>query len=191
VPGLDGDDVRRQAEEIGEANERLAPFRVLRGIECDILPDGSLDLPDDVLAELEWVQLSLHAGQRRSREELTRMVTEAMRHPAVRCLSHPTGRLINHRPPNALDLERTFEVAVEEGVAIEVNGLPDRLDLRDEHVRLAIEAGIAIVCSTDAHSVRGLDNMRLSVATARRGWATVADLLNTKPLEQVLALRRR
>jgi DNA polymerase (family X) len=140
---------------------------------------------------LEWVQLSLHAGQRRRGEELTRMVTEAMRHPAVRCLSHPTGRLINHRPPNALDLERTFEVAVEEGVAIEVNGLPDRLDLRDQHVRLAIEAGVTIVCSTDAHSIRGLDNMQLSVSTARRGWATVADVLNTKPLEQVLALRRR
>jgi DNA polymerase (family 10) len=191
VPGLDADAVRRQADEIAEANELLAPFRVLRGIECDILADGTLDLPDDVLAELDWVQLSLHAGQRGARSELTRKVTEAMRHPAVRSLSHPTGRLINHRPPNALDLEQTFEVALEEGVALEVNGLPDRLDLRDEHVRRAIEAGVSITCSTDAHSVRGLGNMRLSVATARRGWATVADVLNTKPLEQVLALRKR
>ena len=191
VPGLDADDVRRQAEEIAEANERLAPFRVLRGIECDILADGRLDLPDDVLAELDWVQLSLHAGQRQAGAELTRKVTEAMRHPAVRCLSHPTGRLINHRPPNALDLERAIEVALEEGVALEVNGLPDRLDLRDEHVRLAIEAGVQICVNTDAHSVRGLGNMRLAVATARRGWATVGDVLNTKPLEQVLALRRR
>jgi DNA polymerase (family X) len=191
VPGLDGDAVRRQGEEIAEANERLAPFRVLRGIECDILADGRLDLPDDVLAELDWVQLSLHAGQRGEKNELTRKVTEAMRHPAVRCLSHPTGRLINHRPPNALDLERAFEVALEEGVAIEVNGLPDRLDLRDEHVRGAIEAGVQICVHTDAHSVRGLGNMQLAVATARRGWATVADVLNTKPLEQVLGLRRR
>jgi DNA polymerase (family 10) len=190
VPGLDADDLRRQGEEIAEANELVAPFRVLRGIECDILADGSLDLPDDVLAELDWVQLSLHAGQRGRGDELTRKVTEAMRHPAVRSLSHPTGRLINHRPPNALDLERAFEVAVEEGIAIEVNGLPDRLDLRDEHVRLAIDAGVAITCSTDAHSVRGLGNMRLSIATARRGWATVADVLNTRPLEQVLALRK-
>ena len=190
VPGLTADDLRRQAEEVEEANDLLAPFRVLRGIECDILPDGTLDLPDDVLAELDWVQLSLHAGQRGAREELTRKVTHAMRHPAVRSLSHPTGRLINHRPPNALDLEQAFAVAVEEGVAIEVNGLPDRLDLRDDHVRLAIEAGVAITCSTDAHSVRGLGNMRLCVATARRGGATVADVLNTKPLEQVLALRK-
>ena len=191
VPGLGADDVRRQGEEIAAANERLAPFRVLRGIECDILADGSLDLPDDVLSELDWVQLSLHAGQRQAGPELTRKVTEAMRHPAVRCLSHPTGRLINHRPPNALDVERALEVALEEGVALEVNGLPDRLDLRDEHVRLAVEAGVPICVNTDAHSVRGLRNMRLAVATARRGGAQVADVLNTKPLDQVLALRRR
>jgi DNA polymerase (family X) len=183
VPGLDGDDVRRQAEEIAAANEALAPFRVLRGIECDILPDGSLDLPDDVLAELDWVQVSLHAGQRAQRRELTKRVVEAMRHPAARCLSHPTGRLINHRPPNALDLEEVFRVALETGLAVEVNGLPDRLDLRDDHVRLAIEAGVPIVCSTDAHSVRGLGNMQLSVATARRGGATAADVLNTRPLQ--------
>ena len=190
VPGLDADDLRRQGEEIAAANEAVAPFRVLRGAECDILPDGTLDLPDDVLAELDWVQVSVHAGQRGSREALTRRVEEAMRHPAARCLSHPTGRLINHRPPNAVDLERVFEVALETGVAVEVNGLPDRLDLRDEHVRLAREAGVPIVCSTDAHSVRGLGNMRLSVATARRGWARAGDVLNTRPLEEVLAARR-
>jgi DNA polymerase (family X) len=186
VPGLDADALRRQAEEIAAANEELAPFRVLRGAECDIRADGSLDLPDDVLAELEWVQLSLHAGQRASREELTARVTEAMRHPAVRGLSHPRGRILNHRPPNALDLERTIEVALETGVALETNGLPDRLDLRDEEVRLAVEAGVPVVCSTDAHSVQGLDNMRLSVTTARRGWATAENVLNTRPLVEIL-----
>ena len=137
VPGLDADALRRQAEEIAAANELLAPFRVLRGAECDIRADGASTCPDDVLAELEWVQLSLHAGQRAPRAELTERVTEAMRHPAVRCLSHPKGRILNHRPPNALDLERAIEVALEEGVALETNGLPDRLDLRDEEVRLA------------------------------------------------------
>jgi DNA polymerase (family 10) len=185
VPGLDADDVRRQGEEIAAANETLAPFRILRGIECDILPDGSLDLPDDVLAELEWVQASVHAGQRASRAEITKRTIEAMRHPAVSCLSHPTGRIINHRPENALDLDRVFEVALETGVAVEVNGLAPRLDLRDVHVRAAIEAGVAVVCSTDAHSVRGLGNMALSVATARRGWATAADILNTRPLSEI------
>ena len=185
VPGLDADDVRRQGEEIAAANEVLAPFRILRGIECDILPDGSLDLPDDVLAELEWVQASVHAGQRAPAAELTKRTIEAMRHPAVRCLSHPKGRIINHRPENALDLEQVFEVALETGVAVEINGLAPRLDLRDVHVRAAIEAGVPIVCSTDAHSVRGLGNMQLSVATARRGWATAANILNTRPLSEI------
>jgi len=186
VPGLDADALRRQAEEIAAVNERVAPFRVLRGTECDIRRDGELDLPDDVLAELDWVQLSLHAGQRDDEVRLTRKVCEAMRHPAVRCLSHPKGRIINHRPPNALNLEAMIQVALETGVAIETNGLPDRLDLRDEEVRLCVEAGVPVVCSTDAHSVRGLGNIQLSVATARRGWATAADVLNTRPLNEIL-----
>jgi DNA polymerase (family 10) len=178
VQGLSADDVRRQGEEIAAANERLAPFRILRGIECDILPDGRLDLPDDVLAELDWVQASVHGGQRMPREQLTRRVEEALRHPAVRCLSHPLGRLIGRRPENALDLERVFEVALEHGVALEVNGLPARLDLSGEHVREALAAGVKLVCSTDAHSIRGLANMPLAVHTARRGGATRADVLN-------------
>ena len=186
VRGLTADDVRRQAEEIAAANERLAPFRILRGIECDILPDGRLDLPDDVLAELDWVQASVHGGQRMPRGELTRRVEEALRHPAVRCLSHPMGRIIGRRPENALDLERVFEVAREHGVALEVNGLAARLDLSGEHVREALRAGVRIVCSTDAHSVRGLANMPLSVHTARRGGATRADVLNARPLSEIV-----
>ncbi len=186
VRGLTPDDVRRQAEEIAAANELLAPFRVLRGIECDILPDGRLDLPDDVLAELDWVQASVHGGQRLPRREQTARVEEALRNPYVRCLSHPKGRLINRRPENALDLERVYEVALEEGVALEVNGLPDRLDLSGEHVREALRAGVPIVCSTDAHSPRSLEYMTLSVQTARRGWATRADVLNTRPLRAIL-----
>ncbi|HXV34631.1 MAG TPA: helix-hairpin-helix domain-containing protein [Gaiellaceae bacterium] len=186
VPGLDADGLRRQAEEIAAANEQLAPFRILRGTEVDIRSDGSLDLPDDVLAELDWVQLSLHAGQREPREALTRKVTEAMRHPAVSCLSHPKGRMINRRPPNALDLEAVFEVALETGVALETNGLPNRLDLSGPEVRLALEAGVPIVASTDAHSIRGLGTMELAIATARRGWATAADVVNTRPLRDIL-----
>src|SRR6185295_15965385 len=107
-----------------------------------------------------------------------------------RCLSHPTGRYINRRPENALDLERVYEVALEEGVALEVNGLPDRLDLRGEHVRDALRAGVHIVCSTDSHSVNGLGNMALSVATARRGWASAEAVVNTRPLRSILEGRR-
>jgi DNA polymerase (family 10) len=124
------------------------------------------------------------------RREMTKRVEEALRNPFVRCLSHPTGRYINRRPENALDLERAFEVALSEGVALEVNGLPDRLDLRGEHVRDALRAGLQVVCSTDSHSVRALVNMELSVATARRGWATAADVVNTRPLRSILDGRR-
>lgn len=187
VRGMTPEDLRRQAEEIAAANELLAPFRVLAGIECDILPDGRLDLPDEALAELDWVQASVHAGQRMPSDEMTKRVLEALQNPYVRCLSHPTGRYINRRPENALDLERAFEVALARDVAIEVNGLPDRLDLSGEHVREALAAGVKIVCSTDAHSLRGLQNMALSVATARRGGATPAAVLNTRPLAELLA----
>jgi DNA polymerase (family 10) len=190
VPGVSPEDLRRQAEEVADANEKLAPFRVLRGIECDILHDGSLDLPDNVLAELDWVQASVHGGQRMPGPELTRRTTEAMRSPYVDCLSHPKGRLLNHRPENALDLDEVFAVALEADVALEVNGLPDRLDLSGEHVREALAAGVPIVVSTDAHSVRGLGNMELAVATARRGWATAAPVLNTRPLGELLGRRR-
>jgi DNA polymerase (family X) len=191
VRGLTPDDLRRQAAEIAAANEVLAPFRILRGIECDILPDGRLDLPDDALAELDWVQASVHGGQRMPAPEMTRRVEAALRNPYVRCLSHPTGRYINRRPENALDLERIFEVALEEGVAVEVNGLPLRLDLSGSHVRDALRAGVEIVCSTDAHSPAGLENMTLAVATARRGWATAANVVNARPLEAILGPRGR
>ena len=191
VRGLTPDDVRRQADEIAAANELLAPFRVLRGIECDILPDGRLDLPDAVLAELDWVQASVHGGQRMRRHEMTKRVEQALRNPSVSCLSHPTGRYINRRPENALDLERIYAVALEEAVALEVNGLAPRLDLSGEHVRDALRAGVEIVCSTDAHSIAGLGNMALSVATARRGWATAANVVNSRPLQAILDRRTK
>jgi DNA polymerase (family 10) len=185
VPGLTADDVRRQGEEIAAANEMLAPFRILRGIECDIRADGALDLPDVVLAELDWVMASVHAGQRGTKEQLTARTLAAVQNPHVSAISHPTGRLIDRRPPNAVDLDRLFEACAETGTALETNGLPDRLDLKDEHIRLAIEAGVSIVVSTDAHSARGLGNIVLAVGTARRGWATAADIVNTRPLAEL------
>jgi DNA polymerase (family X) len=189
VTGLTADDVRGQAEEIAEANEQLAPFRLLRGIECDIRRDGSLDLPEELLAELDWVQASVHGGQRASREELTRRVLAALESPHVSALSHPTGRLIGRRPPNAVDLEAVFARLAQTGRAVEVNGLPDRLDLSGENVRRAREAGVVVAVNTDAHSVRGLGNMELAVHTARRGWAEPGNIVNTLPLEELLARR--
>jgi DNA polymerase (family 10) len=190
VPGLSADDVRRQGEEIAAANEVLAPFRILRGIECDIRADATLDLPDDVLAELDWVMASVHGGQRGSRELLTSRTLAAVENPHVSAIGHPTGRLIDRRPPNAVDLERVIAACLETGTALETNGLPDRLDLSDEHVRLAIEAGVKIVVSTDSHSIRGLGNILLALGTARRGWATAADVVNTRSLDELLASKK-
>jgi DNA polymerase (family 10) len=189
VHGLSSDELARQAEEIAEVNAELGPFRVLRGVECDIRADGSLDVEDRVLGDLDWVQLSLHAGQRRAAPELTRMVTSAMRHPAVRALSHPKGRLLNHRPENALDLDEVFAVALETGVALEVNGLPDRLDLSAEHVREALAAGVQLVLNSDAHSETGLASLELALATARKGGAIRSSVVNCRPLRKLLPKR--
>jgi DNA polymerase (family 10) len=132
------------------------------------------------------VQASVHAGQRQSRDQLTKRTLAAVEHPAVRSISHPQGRILNHRPPNAVDLDAVYAACVATGTALETNGLPDRIDLSAELVRDAVREGVTITCSTDAHSVRGLQNMRLSVATARRGWCSAANVLNTRPLEQIL-----
>ena len=185
VPGLDADDLRRQAEEIAAANEQLAPFRVLRGSECDILADGSLDLPDDVLAELDWVQASVHAGQRQSREQLTKRTLAAVAAPGRRARSairragsSTTGR----RTPSTS--RRCSPRAPRTARRSRRTGCRTASISSSELVRDAIRAGVLITCSTDAHSVRGLANMQLAVATARRGWATGADVLNTRPLSR-------
>jgi DNA polymerase (family 10) len=187
VPGLTGEDVRRQGEEIAAVNGTLAPFRVLRGSECDILADGTLDLEDGVLAELDWVQISLHAGQRREGRELTKVVCEAMHNPFACALSHPKGRILNHRPENALDLHAVYDVAVETGVALEINGLPDRLDLSSRHASEALAAGVQLVLSSDAHSTMGLANMELAVATARRAGAPKERIVNARGRESLSA----
>ena len=187
VPGLDDDDVQRQGEEIAAVNERLAPFVVLRGIECDILPNGSLDLSERALAELDWVQISLHAGQRRSRDELTKIVTEAMRSPYASALSHPKGRILNHRAENSLDLDAAYEVALETGVALEINGLPDRLDLSSEHAADALAAGVDLLLSSDSHSAGGLTSIEYAVATARRAATPRERVVNARPLSELRA----
>ena len=183
-PGPHADDVRRQAEEIAAANEALAPFRVLRGIECDILPDGRLDLPDDVLAELDWVQASVHGGQRmpRARDDQARRGGAAQ--PARPLPQPPDGPATSTAgPENAVDLDRVFEVALEHGVAIEVNGLPDRLDLQ-RRARPRRDRGRREDRLLDRRALgpRARRTWQLAVATARRGGATAADVVNAGPL---------
>jgi DNA polymerase (family 10) len=190
--GLSPDDVRRQRRLVDELNERYAPFRVLHGTEVNIRTDGTLDYPDDVLAEFDLVTAAVHSAFSQSRQRMTDRIIRALRHPLVHALSHPTGRRLLRRPEYEVELDAVLKVAAEEGVALEVNGQPDRLDLDDVWTRRAIEAGVMLVCDSDAHSALHLDYMRYSVATARRGWAEPRHVLNTLPLSRLLAhLNRR
>jgi DNA polymerase (family 10) len=176
-----------QWEEIAALNERLAPFRILRGIEVNIRADGSLDVPDDTLGECEWVIASLH--QAFDREPTSRLLS-AIDNPHVDCIGHPTARKINKRPGAEVDVERVVERAVATGTALEINSQPDRLDLRDTHARLAGEAGAWICVNTDAHEVRALGWAELGIGQARRAWLTAERILNTRPWAEIERLRR-
>jgi DNA polymerase (family X) len=177
-----------QWEEIEALRERVAPLRLLRGVEVNIKADGTLDVADDVLAQLDWVVASLHTAFDR---DPTERILAAMDNPHVDCIGHPTARKINRRGPTDLALERVFERAVATGPALELNSQPDRLDLRDAHARAAGEAGVPVVVSSDAHSVRALGYVELGVAQARRAWLTRAHVLNARPWDEVRELLRR
>lgn len=190
--GLPPERVRQQAALIADLNRRLAPFRVLHGAEVDIRGDGRLDYPDDLLATLDFVGVSVHSGFEQPALQMTERILRAIRNPLVCALCHPTGRLIERRQGYAVDVERIVEVAAEEGVALEINGQPQRLDLDDVWSRRAMEAGVTLVCSTDAHSTRQLQSyMRYAIAVARRGWIEARHVLNAQPVEAVLELRAR
>lgn len=180
-----------QAEAIARLAAARPGIEILSGVEVDIRTNGSLDMDDDALAARDWVVASIHAGFRESRETLTARVLAAIEHPHVDCIGHPTGRRINKRRPYELDFEAVVARAVETGTFLEINGQPDRLDLSDSHARLAVEAGVGIVLSSDAHSVGALDYLDLAVAQARRGWLTAANVVNTRPWAEVRKLRIR
>lgn len=182
VQGLTPERAREQWVELAEVQERVEGIRLFRSAEVDILKDGSLDLPDDVLHELDVVVISVHMFMDLDRKAMTERVVKAMMHPAVDILAHPTGRRLNRREPFAMDVETVLEAAAELGVAVELNANPNRLDLNDVHVNRARELGVPVVISTDAHSPRGLLDMRFGVDQARRGWLEAGDVLNTKSL---------
>jgi DNA polymerase (family 10) len=176
-----------QWREIDEVNERLKPFRVLKGVEANIRSDGSVDVADEVLAELDWVVASLHQGFDRSPTE---RVLAALDHPHVDCIGHLTGRKLNKRAGADIDVEKVVARAVETGTALEINSQPDRLDLRDAHARLAAEAGVLVPVNTDAHSTKALGYRNLGIAQARRGWLTKENVLNTRPWREIAKLRK-
>jgi DNA polymerase (family 10) len=191
--GVKPENFRKLIREIRQVSERLG-FPILAGIEVDIAPDGSLHMDEDILRQLDIVIASVHSAMKMSREEMTKRIVKAMENPLVHIIGHPTGRLINQRPPYEVDLEALVERARQTGVALEINGSPERLDLNDENARYAKEAGVLLSLGTDAHHDDHLDFMRFAVAVARRAWCEPANILNTRSYEQLrdwLRARRR
>jgi len=186
VQGLTPERAREQWSEIEEVQERVPGIRILKSVEVDILKDGSLDMPDDVLEQLDVVVISVHSFMDQDRKTMTERVLRAMQHPSADILAHPTGRRINRREPFELDVEAVLEAAAELSLAVELNANPNRLDLRDVHVHRAKELAVPVVISTDAHSPKGLADMRFGVDQARRGWLEAGDVLNTRSLEEMM-----
>jgi DNA polymerase (family 10) len=181
----------RRIEEVRAFNAGRRGFRLLAGSEVNILPDGSLDYPDDLLAELDWVIASVHTSFKMSRRSMTERVLAAIEHPEVDCIGHLSGRLLLRRDPYEIDVERIVEAAARTGTMLEINGNPNRRDLSERHARLAAEAGVPICANTDAHRVATLDNMTYGIATARRAWLTPKQVANTRPWREFARLRKR
>ncbi len=171
--------------EVDGLNERLAPFRILKGIEVNIKVDGAVSLPEEVLAERDWVMASLHAAFDRNPTE---RIMAAMENPHVHCIGHLTARKINIRQPAPIDVEHVVAKAAETGTFLEINAQPNRLDIRDVHARLAGEAGVKVVVNTDAHEVRALKHMEIGIGQARRAWLTKEQVLNTRTWPQIRKL---
>ena len=192
VGGLDGERLRQQAAEIARLNQHYADqgldFRLLRGTEVEILGDGSLGLPDEVLAELDIVVASIHSGLRQERATITERCLKAIRNPHVDILGHPTGRIIGSRAPSEIDMEAVLQACLETGTVPEINAHPSRLDMSDVYTRRAIELGCKIAINSDAHELAGMEVMPYGVGTARRAWVTATHVINTRPLAEMLGL---
>jgi DNA polymerase (family 10) len=180
--------MKAQDREIDKVQEELGRFKLLKGVEANIKADGSIDVPDEALAERDWVMASVHSG---FNKDLTERVLAAMESPHVDCIGHLTGRKLNRRAPADIDLERVVEKALETGTFLEINAQPDRLDLRDAHARLAGEAGVKIVISSDGHQLSALSNLEFGVAQARRAWLGPDQILNTRLWGEVKKLLKK
>ena len=190
--GMDEKRTLEQLKKIRAAQKRVEGIRLLAGIECDILKDGTLDLDNEVLAQLDVVVASIHSYMNLTRAEMTGRILAAIENPYTQIIAHPTGRLIMRREPYDYDMEQILAAAAKHGVVMECNAYPDRLDLNDVHLRMAKQRGVKIVISTDSHSTTHLPFMKYGVITARRGWLEKKDVVNTLPLaELVAALRQR
>ncbi|MDQ6775167.1 MAG: DNA polymerase/3'-5' exonuclease PolX [Actinomycetota bacterium] len=185
------DGLREHIERIRAANANVEGIELLAGSEVNILPDGTLDYGDDLLAELDWVVASVHSSFQIDATAMTERIVHAIEHPLLDVIGHLTGRKIERRRPYALDVERVLEAAARTGTMLEINSSPDRRDINDVNARAAAEAGIPIVINTDSHRIRGFDVLRYGVATARRAWLTAADVANTRPWAELASMRKR
>jgi len=185
--GLSEEKLLEQITKIRTLDKKYKNLRILAGSECDILADGTLDYPDRVLAQLDIVLCAVHSRFKQGREGMTARIVKALSNPYVHILAHPTGRLIGERDPYDVDLEAVFAAAKRHGKAIEINAQVSRLDLNDHQARRAKELGVMLCIDTDTHFLDQLENMALGVATARRAWLGKADVLNTMPLNKLLA----
>jgi DNA polymerase (family 10) len=183
--GMSARQLAKQIKEIRKINEKVKGITILAGNEVDILADGSLDFDNKLLADLDFVIASVHSGMASPRQKVTMRTLKAMDNPYVNCIGHPTGRLIGQREAMDLDIATVINHAAQTHTALEVNANPWRLDLKDIHCRMAIEAGVKLAIGTDAHSTNGLGLMAYGVATAGRGWATKSDVLNTLSLAKL------
>ncbi|MBS7250498.1 MAG: PHP domain-containing protein, partial [Candidatus Freyarchaeota archaeon] len=186
--GLDEKMLLKQGEEIDALNEQISGIRILKGVELNILKDGSLDISDETLEELDVVSAGIHSQFKQSREEMTRRVLKAIENPNLDILCHPTTREIQKRDPVPLDMDKIIEAAKDTGTILDIDSYPDRLDLKDEYIRKAVEVGAKLGISSDAHSKPHLHYLELGIAQARRGWATAKDIVNTRKVEEFLKM---
>jgi DNA polymerase (family 10) len=177
--GLSVERLLAHAEAVRKVDAKMQGITLLAGTECDILADGRLDYPDEVLEQLDWVVASIHGAQSQERDKLTKRCLAALENPYVCVLGHPSGRLIGRRDAMKLDWDTVIKAAAKTGTALEINSSWQRLDLKDVHVRQAMEAGCWLSINTDAHHTDQLEQMVLGIQTARRGWATKDRVLNT------------
>ncbi|MEW6214846.1 MAG: DNA polymerase/3'-5' exonuclease PolX [Nitrospirota bacterium] len=189
--GLSAERLMEEKKEIDAINKRLKGFRLIAGIEVDIRSDGHMDLPDDVLKEMDIVVASIHSGFRQNKEQITKRLASAMRNPYVTIVAHPTGRLIGERESYDVDMNEILKVAKETGTAIEINAYPLRLDLNDVYAKMAKEMGIPLVISTDTHVTNQFDYMAYGVSIARRGWLEKGDILNTMSYDSLVKALRK
>jgi len=189
--GLDAGRLKKQIKEIDRLNEKLDGIIVLKGIEVDILKDGTLDLPDEILKELDLTVCSVHYNRNLSKNKQTERIIRAMDNPYFNILGHPTGRLINERDPYEIDLEKIMEAARDRGCFLEINAHPDRLDLPARYCKMARDMDLKVAVSTDAHSLADLDFVRFGIYQARRGWLEAKDVLNTRSWKQLKKMLQR